>query len=219
MLRNAFSEEHRKAANEGISRARAVNALHRKRGHVLAALTACEKGTLGAERDDDSANAFSQKFAGALFRVLDAAYSDSRDCLSLAFVGHEVVEVCQGLQVNRLCRRRIDNTTNAVPSRERDGVVNRFGRNLKLQEDTMGGFQHFRGGIHISWLERVIRSLDHQDAVLSTGIDKDRRDATRQSLNLPDVRGIDAKLFEVLNRGWAEQVAPHARHHEHFCSA
>src|SRR6202789_4539003 len=219
MLRNTFGEEHGKTADEGISRARTVNTLHRKRGHVFAALTAREKGTLRAERDNDSANAFRQKFAGALFRVLDAVHGDSSDGLSLAFVGHEVVEVCQGLQVHWLCRRRIHNTTNDMPSRERDGVVNRFERNLKLQDDTISGFQHFRGGIHIRWLQRVIRSLDHQDAVLSTGIDKDRRDTARQSVNLLDVRGIDAKLFEVLNRGWAEQVAPHARYHEHFRSA
>ncbi len=57
-------------------------------------------------------------------------------------------------------------------SRERNCEVNSFERNFKLQHDAVDGFQCLRGGFHIGWLQRVIRSLDYEDAVLSTGLDE-----------------------------------------------
>ena len=65
----------------------------------------------------------------------------------------------------------------------------------------------------------VVRAFDHEDAVLSAGLDKYRRHAAGHAFHLLDVCGVDPQLLEILDGGRAEQIAPNARHHEDRGSA
>ena len=100
-----------------------------------------------------------------------------------------------------------------------DRVINRLHRNLELQHDAVGGLQRLGGGVNVGRLQRIVRSLHHQNAVLPVGLDEDRRDAARQSLDLLHVSGINSLLAEIFNGRGTEQIAADARDHEHLRAA
>src|ERR1700692_3230814 len=176
-FRYAVREEHREAPNEGIAGAAAVDTLYGKGRYVLTDARACDERTVCSQSDDDAANATGHQFLRALFCVFDISYWNASDCCGLALIGNEVIEIGQRTHFNGLSRSWIHDAANAMLSRERNRVVDRLQRDLKLEHDAIRGFQHVSRRVNIRGLQRVVRSLHHQNAVLPVRLDEDRRNA------------------------------------------
>ena len=67
-------------------------------------------------------------------------------------------------------------------------------------------FQHLSRGLDIRRFQCVVGPFHHQNAVLSVGLDEDRRYAAGQSLNLLHMGCVDAKLLKVVDGSRTEQV-------------
>jgi hypothetical protein len=84
-------------------------------------------------------------------------------------------------ELRRDCGRRIDDAADAVSARKTDAVIDRFERNLELQDDRIDAAQVRRRGVDIGRRQPVVGTLDHDDAVLPVGLDEDR--ALRRSVH------------------------------------
>ena len=78
LLRHALAKEDREAADKGIARSAAVDALHRERSHVLSTFVAGQQGSIRPQRDDTRANPPADQFLGALLRVVESSSPASR---------------------------------------------------------------------------------------------------------------------------------------------
>src|SRR5258708_27080565 len=186
---------------------------------MVAAFATSEKRTVRAQGYDDSTNAACQKLFRALVRISNVSNRKPGYRLGFTLVGDKVIELLQACHVDCLCWCGIENASYAMRAGKTNCVVNGFKRNLELENDAVGGFQSLGGRIDIGWLQRVICSLHHQNAILPVRFHEDRSDAARQSFNLPDVCWIDSLLAEILDCGGAEHVAADSRHHEYLCPA
>ena len=110
--------------------------------------------------------------------------------------------------------RGIQNAANSVLSRKRDSVVDGLERNFELQNDAIDGFQQVSGGIYVGRFQFVVRAFHHKNAILPVGLDKNRRHSAGHAMHLLHMRGVDAELLEIFDRGRAKQIAADARHHE-----
>src|SRR5262249_55396997 len=78
-------------------------------------------------------------------------------------------------------------------------------------------FENVGSRIYIGGLKRVVSPFDHDDAVLSRGVNKDWGYAAGNSLHLADMRSIDPQLLKVADGCWPKNIVSDPGHHEHIC--
>ena len=91
--------------------------------------------------------------------------------------------------------------------------------NLKLHDDGVCLAEQGRGGIHIFRCKRVVCALHDDDAILATGIHKDRGDAAGNAGGDAHVSRVNALRFKIPNRCGPEKIAPYFCHHAHVRAA
>src|SRR5258708_19955312 len=109
---------------------------------MLHGLFACKKGAVRSQRNDHPANARIKKFFGAPLRVIDCTNRNSSDGFRLTLIGHEIIEVADGLYFDGLSWRRIEETPNLVSPRKLHRVVNRLKWDFNLQNDPLPALHH-----------------------------------------------------------------------------
>ena len=131
---------------------------------------------------------------------------DAGNGFRLALIGHEII--CRGnfFEIQRQRGSGIHDAANAMRLGKANRVADSGEGDFKLQQNGVSLAEKWRGGIHILGREGFVRAFDNQDAVLPTGVDKDRRDAGGDSFRDPHVTGIDALGLEVLYGGRSKQI-------------
>src|SRR5579864_2504149 len=178
-LRQAFGEEHGKAADKSIARSRAVNALHGERRDMLATFGAGEKRSVCSQRDNHAPNTFRQELLGTFFGVIYRLDAQSADRFRFMLVGDKVVETIERCHVDRLGRCRIHNASNSMLSCKGNRVVNGLERDFKLENDAIGGLQSLGSGVYVGRLQCIVSTLHNENAILAAGLDKNRGNAAR----------------------------------------
>src|SRR6185369_7161148 len=204
---------------KGVAGARAVDTLDWKCRQVFHAFFSRQQRAVGAQRNNDAANAEAQKLFRALLGVLDVLHRHAGNRLGFALVGDEVVEAVNGLDVDRLAGGGIQDAPDSAFPRKGDRIVNRLQWNFELEHNAIDRFQKVGGSIDVGGLQFVVRAFDHEDAALSAGFDKYRRHTTGHTFHLLDVSGVDAELLEIFDGGRTEQIAANPRHHKDRGSA
>ena len=203
------------AADKRISRTGGVHGVHRVGRNVLEAAAARRQGAVLAQRQDHVRNAVFHQPEGAGAGFLQVAHRQAAEPFRLGFIGDQVIGVGDFAKIERLGRRRIEQRANSLPPRQPQRVINGFERYFELQHDAIGLAQQIGGRIDIAGQQAVVGALHDQNAVLAGAIDENRRYAAGRSGRDRDMRGIDSAGAEVFDRGGAEQVVAHPRHHGH----
>ena len=151
--------------------------------------------------------------------VLDRSHGHAGDRLRLGLVRHEVVDAGERREVDRLARRGVDDAADAALRGEAHRVVDGLERDLELQHDAVGGFEHGVRVVDVGGQQPIVRALDDDDPILAVRLDEDRRHAARRARHDPHLRRVDALRLEVRDRRRPEQVVADARDHRHLGAA
>ncbi len=98
-------------------------------------------------------------------------------------------------------------------------MINRFERDLELQDDRVHALEVRRGRVDVGWHQPVVGTLDDDDAILTIGLDEDRCNAGRRAFDDVHMRGVDAEGGEIIDRRLPEQVVADLGHHHHLGAA
>ena len=218
-FRQTFTQKYGEAADEGITRSCAVNAVHRKGRNMFASVLTGNETSIGSECNDHSPDSPSYQFVRAFLGIVHCLHCSSCDRFGFTLIRDKIVEILERGHLDRLRRRGIQDATDAVLAGECDGVVDGLDGNLELQHDAVSRLQHLRGGVDVRRFHRIIGPFDDQDAVLPVGLNEDGSHAARQPFDLSYVRRIDSLFAEIFDRRGAEQVTAHSRNHEDFGAA
>src|SRR4029077_5810803 len=131
----------------------------------------------------------------------------SRNDFSLSFVGDEIIDAAQLLEVNVLSGSGVHDAADALRLRKADSVVDSIERDFELHNDGVGFEQECGRGIHVIGRERIVRTFDDNDAILAAGLDKNGSDAARYTFGDADVAGVDALRLKIVDGCRTEEVA------------